>query len=73
MKTKLTLTVDRELLPAAKRYARERGVSLSSLVESALREMTGSDSATFAERWQGRMVLSERGDDRYRALAEKYR
>lgn len=73
MKTRLTLTVDRELLPAAKRYARERGVSLSALVESALREMTGGDAATFAERWKGRLVLSERGDERYRALTEKYR
>ncbi len=37
MKTKLTVTVDREILPKAKRYARARGVSLSSLIEDALR------------------------------------
>ena len=41
MKQKLTVTVDAELIPAAKRYARSRGVSLSSLVEQSLREMSG--------------------------------
>ena len=41
MKQKLTVTVDAELLPVAKRYARSRGVSLSSLVEQSLREMAG--------------------------------
>ena len=43
MKQKLTITVDAELLPAAKRYARSRGVSLSSLVEQSLREMAGEN------------------------------
>ena len=41
MKQKLTITVDSDLLPVAKRYARSRGVSLSSLVEQSLREMAG--------------------------------
>ena len=36
MKTKLTITVDPEVVPAAKRYARSQGVSLSSLIEGAL-------------------------------------
>ena len=45
MKQKLTITVDAELLPAAKRYARSRGVSLSSLVERSLREMAGRGHA----------------------------
>ena len=40
MKSKLTITVDADLIPAAKRYARSRGVTLSSLVEKALREAT---------------------------------
>ena len=35
MKQKLTITVDAELLPLAKRYARSRGVSLSSLIEQS--------------------------------------
>ena len=37
MKQKLTITVDAELISTAKRYARYRGVSLSSLVEQSLR------------------------------------
>lgn len=73
MKTKLTLTVDEELVPRAKRYARERGVSLSSLVEGALRELTEPEErASFVERWRGTLRLADRDDERYRALAEKY-
>lgn len=72
MKKKLTLTVDEDLIPAAKRHAEERGRSLSSLVEEALREMLGPEHDTFAERWLGGMELAERDDERYRALLEKY-
>ena len=42
MKQKLTITVDAELLPLAKRYARSRGVSLSSLIEQSLREVAAA-------------------------------
>lgn len=73
MKTKLTLTVDRDLLPKAKRYARRRGVSLSELVESAMRQLTDEQGeATFAQRWRGKFVAVRRTDERYRALAKKY-
>ena len=46
MKRKLTITVDAELLQMAKRDVRSRGVSLSSLVEKALRQVAG-DQAPF--------------------------
>ena len=73
MKTKLTITIDQDLLPKAKRYAKSRGVSLSSLVEDALERMTGADDATsFVDRWRGSMRLADRDDERYRALVEKY-
>ncbi len=73
MKQKLTITVDADLLPAAKRYARSRGVSLSSLVEQSLREMAGEHVASFSERWRGKFQAAERDDDaRYAALAKKY-
>jgi hypothetical protein len=73
MKTKLTISVDATLVPHAKRYARRQGVSLSSLIESALREMTGPlETASFSERWRGTMALTERDDERHRALTEKY-
>ena len=73
MKRRLTITVDAELLPAAKRYARSRGLSLSSLVEQSLREMAGESSPSFASRWRGKFRAAEREDDpRYGALAQKY-
>lgn len=73
MKTKLTLTIDRDLLPEAKKVARGRGVSLSSLVEAALRDVIEPDRPGFVARWRGRFKLADRADDRYRALVEKYR
>ena len=73
MKQKLTITVEAGLLPAAKRYARSRGVSLSSLIEQSLRELVGEDAPSFSSRWRGRFRAAEREDDpRYRALAKKY-
>lgn len=73
MKTKLTVTIDRDLLPRAKRYARERGVSLSSLIEEALETMTGMEkTGSFVERWRGAMRLVEQEDERHRQLMDKY-
>ena len=72
MKRKLTITVDGELLPRAKQYARARGVSLSSLIEASLREFAGEDAPSFASRWRGRFVAASRNDGRYEALARKY-
>ena len=72
MKQKLTITVDAELLPIAKRYARSRGVSLSSLIEQALREIAGDRASSFASRWRGRFRAAERDAPRYDALARKY-
>ena len=46
MKKRLTVNVDTELITTAKRHARERGVSLSSLVEQSLRELSREDGAT---------------------------
>ena len=72
MKRKLTITVDSELLPRAKQYARSRGVSLSSLIEASLREITVDDTPSFASRWRGRFEVAPRDDSRYEALARKY-
>ena len=75
MKQRLTITVDAEVLPAARRYARSRSVSLSSLVEQSLRELTADmpSSAPFAERWAGKFApAGRRGDPRYEYLARKY-
>ena len=73
MKQKLTVTVDAELLAVAKRHARLRGVSLSSLIEQSLRGMVKMDEPTFASRWRGKFRAAGRGDEpRYDALAKKY-
>ncbi len=72
MKQKLTITVDAEILPLAKRYARSRGVSLSALVEQSLREMAGAGAPSFAARWRGKFRAATRDDPRYKALAKKY-
>jgi post-segregation antitoxin (ccd killing protein) len=72
MKQKLTITVDAELLPLAKRYARSRGVSLSALIEQSLREVAGGHAPSFASRWRGTFRAAERDDPRYDALAKKY-
>lgn len=72
MKTKLTVTVDRDVLPRAKRYARARGVSLSALIEDALRRMTAEEEASFSQRWRGSLELAKGDDERFRALLEKY-
>ncbi len=73
MKTKLTVTIDDEVVPRAKDYARSQGISLSLLIENALREvMDQGKGSSFSERWRGRFVPAERDDDRYRRLAEKH-
>ena len=57
----------------AKRYARSRGVSLSSLIEQSLRQAAGVSAPTFSARWRGKFKAAERKDDpRYNALARKY-
>ena len=72
MKQKLTITVDAELLSRAKQYARSRGVSLSALIEQAIREKVGEDGPSFASRWLGAFRFAERDDPRYEALLRKY-
>ena len=72
MKQKLTITVDAELLPIAKRYARSRGVSLSSFIEQSLREVAGAYAPSFASRWRGKFRPAERDGPRYDAPAKKY-
>lgn len=73
MKKKLTITIDDSVLPRAKRYARQRGVSLSSLIEASLREMAAEQGPSFSKRWRGRFKPADStGDPRYDALAKKY-
>jgi len=72
MKRKLTINGDDALLDKAERFARSRGQSLSSLIETSLRESLSNDAPTVATRWRGRFRPAERDDPRYEALARKY-
>ncbi len=72
MKQKITVTVDGELLSKAKRYARSQGVSLSSLIETELRDLVSGEASSFASRWRGEFEPAQREDPRYEALASKY-
>lgn len=76
MKGRLTVTVDADLIPEAKHYARERGLSLSSLVEDMLREAASKADLTFVERWGGKFKLDPedypKDDPRFEYLARKY-
>ncbi len=72
MKTKLTVTIDEDVIPRAKRYARRRGMSLSAVIEDALRKLSEDESSSFVERWRGRFEPAARDDERFRALARKY-
>ena len=72
MKKKLTISLDPDAVTLAKSYAKSKGVSLSSLVEQALLEMTKDHELTFSEKWRGKFKLAERGTPRYDALVRKY-
>ncbi len=72
MKAKLTVTIDEELIPKAKEQARLQGLSLSDLIERALRDLTLETRQSFSARWRGAFKAARRQHDRYKALAEKY-
>ena len=72
MKRKLTISLDDALVARAERHVRSRGLSLSSLIESVLRESLAADAPTVADRWRGRFRPAQRNDPRYEALARKY-
>ena len=74
MKQKLTITVDSELVPVAKRHAKSKGVSLSALIEQALRDATVErEDVPFGTKWRGKFKLAEKtGDPRYEYLVNKH-
>ncbi len=49
MKSKLTLSVDVDVVERAKGFARERETSVSSLVEGYLRALAAEDSAAMTD------------------------
>lgn len=71
MKAKLTVTIDEELMPRAKRYARGQGMSLSALIERDLKRDIGGETR-FTERWHGKLAPAKKDEDRYRRLMGKH-
>ena len=73
MKQKLSFTIDAGLLLRAKRYARSRGVLLTSLIGQSLGRMAGENPGSFASRWRGKFRAADRTNEpRYDALTRKY-
>ncbi len=48
MNTKLTLSVDSQVITKAKEYAKKSGRSLSDLIENYLKNITSSENDNFA-------------------------
>jgi len=72
MKTKRSITIDEDLIPVAKELARSQRMSLSSLIESALRSLVSGEERSFARRWRGRFRPAGRKGERYDTLARKH-
>jgi len=75
VKIKVTITMDEDLVPEAKRFAKAQGLSLSQLIENTLRSVGAGSGAEgpFSKRWRGKFSPSLVSDERYKALEEKYK
>jgi hypothetical protein len=71
MKTKLTLTVDRDVVADAKKFARRNGISLSEMVEDQFRRLS---EPSFVEKWYGKfeVPVPKADDARLKYLLKKY-
>jgi hypothetical protein len=72
MKAKLNLTIDKELVPKSKAYARLHGKSVSQLVEDLLRKIIRNEKDLFTVRWRGKFTISENDDPRFQKLKQRY-
>lgn len=73
MKTKLTLTVDEEILKRTKRLAKRRRTSVSSLFEQwSVRDMGENASPRLSEALLGKWTSKKCEDPRLEYLLEKH-
>jgi predicted CopG family antitoxin len=49
MNTKLTLTIQQDIIERAKKYAKDKNRSLSDIIENYLKHLTNRDSITESE------------------------
>ena len=74
MKEKLTITIEKNLIPLAKRTAKRRGKSLSSIIEDLLLSLHGEAQSPFSERWRGKFKLAKlESDGRTEFLHNRYK
>ncbi len=72
MKAKLNLTIDEDLVPQSKEYARSKSISVSQLVEQLLRAVTQKQSPTFTSKWRGKFKVSKRTGPRFDKLQKRF-
>ena len=76
MKERITLTLDPGIVRQAKRAAKARRTSLSSLVEGLLHDSVDGPKAVketpFSQRWESRLQVIVKVDPRFEHLATKY-
>ncbi|HBC87762.1 MAG TPA: hypothetical protein DCZ94_12475 [Lentisphaeria bacterium] len=72
MKNKLTVAIEKDLIPKAKSYARSHGTSLSEIIEKTFRSLPEGRGISFSGRWRGKFTAARKNEDRFKKLAEKY-
>ncbi len=72
MKNKLTVTVDRDLIPKAKAYAKLHGTSLSEIIEETFKKLSGRKGSSFSGKWRGKFTAVRKNEHRFIKLSEKY-
>lgn len=72
MKTKINLTIDSKLVPRSKRYAKNKGKSVSQLVEELLEKALEQDKINFSEKWLGKLDVASEKDIRTQYLKNRY-
>ncbi|KYG85561.1 hypothetical protein AWW67_14390 [Roseivirga seohaensis] len=78
MSTKLTLTLDKEVIEQAKKYAADKGKSLSEMVENYFKYITGSKAEDGKEQLSPRVkklrgVLKVDSDFNYKDVLNEAR
>ncbi|MCB1237394.1 MAG: hypothetical protein KDM91_20180 [Verrucomicrobiae bacterium] len=72
MKTKLTLTVEKELIQQAKKIADAQETSVSSLVEGFLSGLILKRQQSFSQKWRGEFKQAPQGNGRSSLLASRH-
>lgn len=73
MKQKINLTLDEQLVIKTKKFVRNKGISVSNLVESLLKQAISENKTSFSQKWQGKLKsISPIDSPRYKKLSERY-